>query len=667
MWYNLKRPYKKEESGRHILSKDYKAQDIQVLEGLDAVRLRPGMYIGSTGVKGLHHILWEIVDNSIDEIANGYGDTVIVTLYADGSASVEDNGRGIPVDMHPTLGMSGVEVVFTKLHAGGKFDNDNYKFSGGLHGVGASVTNALSKWTVVEVYKNGKVYRVEFEARKGEDGKVHGGCVKIPLFETGQKTDKHGTFVRFMPDGDVFDTTNFNTEVISKKLKELAFLNDGVRMILVDERITQNDQPMRREYCYTGGISDFVRYLDETKNPLHPDPIYLDGEKDKVYMKLALQYTDTYSESIFSYVNNIPTPEGGMHETGFKAALTKVLNDFARKTGMLKDKDENLLGDDFRVGLTAVLAIKMQNVQFEGQTKTKLGNPYVRPAMENLITQKLTEYLDAHPDVLDIILKKGMSAAREREAARKGKEQARLKNQADNFNLVGKLASCSGKKPERNELYIVEGDSAGGTCKQARDRSFQAILPLRGKPLNAEKKRIDQVLQNEEIRTIISALGAGIGEDFNLDNLNYHKVVILSDADQDGGHIRAILLTFFFRYMKQLITDGHLFIGMPPLYKVQKKDVVEYVYNDELLPAAKARVGRGAAIQRYKGLGEMNAEQLWETTMDPKRRTLMQVTLEDAATAERLVTTWMGDSVELRRNYIIENANFNKIDDFVKD
>ena len=667
MWYNLKRPYKKEESGRHILSKDYKAQDIQVLEGLDAVRLRPGMYIGSTGVKGLHHILWEIVDNSIDEIANGYGDTVIVTLYADGSASVEDNGRGIPVDMHPTLGMSGVEVVFTKLHAGGKFDNDNYKFSGGLHGVGASVTNALSKWTVVEVYKNGKVYRVEFEARKGEDGKVHGGCVKIPLFETGQKTDKHGTFVRFMPDGDVFDTTNFNTEVISKKLKELAFLNDGVRMILVDERITQNDQPMRREYCYTGGISDFVRYLDETKNPLHPDPIYLDGEKDKVYMKLALQYTDTYSESIFSYVNNIPTPEGGMHETGFKAALTKVLNDLARKTGMLKDKDENLLGDDFRVGLTAVLAIKMQNVQFEGQTKTKLGNPYVRPAMENLITQKLTEYLDAHPDVLDIILKKGMSAAREREAARKGKEQARLKNQADNFNLVGKLASCSGKKPERNELYIVEGDSAGGTCKQARDRSFQAILPLRGKPLNAEKKRIDQVLQNEEIRTIISALGAGIGEDFNLDNLNYHKVVILSDADQDGGHIRAILLTFFFRYMKQLITDGHLFIGMPPLYKVQKKDVVEYVYNDELLPAAKARVGRGAAIQRYKGLGEMNAEQLWETTMDPKRRTLMQVTLEDAATAERLVTTWMGDSVELRRNYIIENANFNKIDDFVKD
>ncbi|HIW02161.1 MAG TPA: type IIA DNA topoisomerase subunit B [Candidatus Protoclostridium stercorigallinarum] len=648
------------------MSKDYKAQDIQVLEGLDAVRLRPGMYIGSTGAKGLHHILWEIVDNSMDEIANGYGDRIEVTIHSDGSASVLDNGRGIPVDVHPTLGVSGVEVVFTKLHAGGKFNNENYKTSGGLHGVGASVTNALSSWLNVEVYKDGKVYRAEFESRKEGDS-WHGGCVKIPLFETGEKTDKHGTYVRFLPDKNIFDTTVFNLEVISKKMKELAFLNDGVHIVLTDERVVTNNIPLRREYCYTGGISDFVAYLNETKNPLHPDPIYLDGEKDNVYMKLALQYTDTYSENIFSYVNNIPTPEGGMHETGFKTALTRALNDLARKTGVLKDKDENLIGDDYRVGLTAVLAIKMQNVQFEGQTKTKLGNPFVRQAMDALVYQKLTEYLEAHPDVLDIILKKGMSAAREREAVRKGKEQARLKNQADNFNLVGKLASCTGKKPERNELYIVEGDSAGGTCKQARDRSFQAILPLRGKPLNAEKKRIDQVLQNEEIRTIISALGAGIGDDFNLDNLNYHKVVILSDADQDGGHIRAILLTFFFRYMKQLITDGHLYIGMPPLYKVAKKDVVEYVYNDELLDACKARMGRGCTIQRYKGLGEMNAEQLWETTMDPKRRTLMQVTLEDAAEAEVLVTTWMGDSVDLRRSYIIEHANFNKVDEFVKE
>ena len=637
-----------------------------MLEGLDAVRLRPGMYIGSTGAKGLHHILWEIVDNSMDEIANGYGDRIEVTIHSDGSASVLDNGRGIPVDVHPTLGVSGVEVVFTKLHAGGKFNNENYKTSGGLHGVGASVTNALSSWLNVEVYKDGKVYRAEFESRKEGDS-WHGGCVKIPMFETGEKTDKHGTYVRFLPDKNIFDTTVFNLEVISKKMKELAFLNDGVHIVLTDERVVTNNIPLRREYCYTGGISDFVAYLNETKNPLHPDPIYLDGEKDNVYMKLALQYTDTYSENIFSYVNNIPTPEGGMHETGFKTALTRALNDLARKTGVLKDKDENLIGDDYRVGLTAVLAIKMQNVQFEGQTKTKLGNPFVRQAMDALVYQKLTEYLEAHPDVLDIILKKGMSAAREREAVRKGKEQARLKNQADNFNLVGKLASCTGKKPERNELYIVEGDSAGGTCKQARDRSFQAILPLRGKPLNAEKKRIDQVLQNEEIRTIISALGAGIGDDFNLDNLNYHKVVILSDADQDGGHIRAILLTFFFRYMKQLITDGHLYIGMPPLYKVAKKDVVEYVYNDELLDACKARMGRGCTIQRYKGLGEMNAEQLWETTMDPKRRTLMQVTLEDAAEAEVLVTTWMGDSVDLRRSYIIEHANFNKVDEFVKE
>ena len=648
------------------MSKEYKAQDIQVLEGLDAVRMRPGMYIGSTGVKGLHHILWEIVDNSMDEVANGFGDRIEVTVHSDGSASVLDNGRGIPVDIHPTMGVSGVEVVFTKLHAGGKFNNDNYKTSGGLHGVGASVTNALSSWLNVEVYKNGKVYRAEFESRE-EGGTWHGGCVKIPLFETGEKTDKHGSYVRFMPDRKVFDTVNFNIETISKKLKELAFLNDGVHIVLTDERVVTNGVPLKREYCYTGGISDFVRYINETKNPLHPNPIYLDGEKENVYMKLALQYTDTYNENIFSYVNNIPTPEGGMHETGFKTALTRALNDLARKTGVLKDKDENLLGDDYRVGLTAVLAIKMQNVQFEGQTKTKLGNPFVRQAMDNLIYQKLTEYLDAHADVLDVILKKGMSAMREREAVRKGKEQARLKNQADNFNLVGKLSSCTGKKPERNELYIVEGDSAGGTCKQARDRSFQAILPLRGKPLNAEKKRIDQVLQNEEIRTIISALGAGIGDDFNLDNLNYHKVVILSDADQDGGHIRAILMTFFFRYMKQLITDGHLYIGMPPLYKVAKKDVVEYVYNDELLEACKARMGRGCTIQRYKGLGEMNAEQLWETTMDPKRRTLMRVTLEDAANAEILVTTWMGDSVELRRNYIVEHANFNKVDEFVKE
>lgn len=647
------------------MANDYSAKNIQVLEGLDAVRLRPGMYIGTTGQKGLHHILWEIIDNSMDEITNGYGTTVSVTLHPDGSVSVEDDGRGIPVDMHPQMGISGVEVVFTQLHAGGKFNSENYTTSGGLHGVGASVTNALSEWLTVEVYKKGKIHRAEFESVK-EGGKIKGGVTKLPLFQTGQKTDKHGTLIRFKPDAAVFETVSFNFDIISKKLKELAFLNDGAHIVFVDERVTVNGVPKQLEYCYTGGLSDFVQYLNETKEPLHPMPIYLDGEKEGVSMKLALQYTDSYSENIFSFVNNIPTAEGGTHETGFKAALTKVLNDYARKTGVLKEKDENLLGDDFRVGLTSVLAIKMQNVQFEGQTKTKLGNPFVRTAMENLITQKLTDYLADKPQLVDIILKKGVSAAREREAARRGKEQARLKNQADNFNLVGKLASCSGKKPERNELYIVEGDSAGGTAKQARDRSFQAILPLRGKPLNAEKKRIDQVLMNDEIRTIISALGSGIGDDFNLDTLNYHKVVILSDADQDGGHIRAILLTFFYRYMKDLITEGHVYIGMPPLYRIAKKDVVEYVYNDELLDEAKSRIGRNATIQRYKGLGEMNAEQLWATTMDPDRRTLMQVTIEDATQAEVMVSTLMGDAVEARKSYIIEHANFNKSDAFVK-
>lgn len=645
---------------------NYSAKNIQVLEGLDAVRLRPGMYIGTTGAKGLHHILWEIIDNSMDEITNGFGTTISVTLYPDGSVGVEDDGRGIPVDVHPRMGISGVEVVFTQLHAGGKFDNENYKTSGGLHGVGASVTNALSEWLTVEVYKNGKIYRAEFESVK-EKGKIKGGVTKLPLFQTGQKTDKHGTLVRFKPDAAVFETVLFSFDIIAKKLKELAFLNDGAHIVFTDERNVSSDgTPKKVEYCYTGGLSDFVQYLNETKEPLHPKPIYLDGEKEDIYMKLALQYTDSYSENIFSFVNNIPTAEGGTHETGFKAALTKVLNDYARKTGMLKDKDENLLGDDFRVGLTAVLAIKMQNVQFEGQTKTKLGNPFVRPALETLIGQKLTDYLADKPQLVDIILKKGLSAAREREAARRGKEQARLKNQADNFNLVGKLASCSGKRPEKNELYIVEGDSAGGTAKQARDRSFQAILPLRGKPLNAERKRIDQVLINDEIRTIISALGSGIGDDFNLETLNYHKVVILSDADQDGGHIRAILLTFFYRYMKELITEGHVYIGMPPLYKIQKKDNIEYVYNDALLDDAKSRFGRSATIQRYKGLGEMNAEQLWTTTMDPDRRTLMQVTIEDATQAEVMVSTLMGDAVEARKSYIIEHANFNKSDNFVK-
>ena len=647
------------------MTEHYNAGDIRVLEGLDAVRLRPGMYIGTTGVKGLHHILWEIVDNSIDEVSNGYATTVFVTVHGDGSVSVEDDGRGIPVDVHPKLGVSGVEVVFTQLHAGGKFDTSNYAHSGGLHGVGASVTNALSEWLRVEVYKNGTTYRMEFESKE-VNGEVKGGVPKYHLIDTGEKTNKHGSRVRFMPDKRIFETVIFQFETIARRLKELAFLNKGVRIKLVDERVPMGDGYRSLEYCYEGGIIDFVKYIDEAKDTLYDTPVFIKGERDGISMELAFQHTDAYTENLFSYVNNIPTTEGGTHETGFKSAYTKVMNDFARRVGMLKEKDSNLLGDDYREGLTAVLSVQMTNVQFEGQTKTKLGNPAARIAIEALVSQLLCEYFgDAKNEAVgEAILKKGLLAAKVREAARKEKEITRAKNAIESFNLVGKLTPCTGKKPENNELFIVEGDSAGGTCKQARARSYQAILPLRGKPLNAEKKRIDQVLANEEIRTLISALGSGIGEDFNVDNLNYHKVIILSDADVDGYHIRAILLTFFFRYMKDLITEGHVYIGLPPLYKIAKGNNVEYAYDEEALAAAKSKMGKGALIQRYKGLGEMNADQLWETTMDPKNRALVQVTIEDAAEAEKLVAVLMGDAVDLRREYIIEHADFNKVDNF---
>ena len=644
---------------------EYNAGNIKVLEGLDAVRLRPGMYIGTTGVKGLHHILWEIVDNAIDEASNGYATGLTVTIHADGSASVEDDGRGIPVDIHPKLGVSGVEVVFTQLHAGGKFDSSNYAHSGGLHGVGASVTNALSEWLKVEVYKNGTTYRMEFESKQ-IGGEVKGGIPKYSLIDTGEKTDKHGSYVRFMPDKRIFETVVFQFDTIARRLKELAFLNKGLGVKLIDERVRVGDGYRSLEYRYDGGIVDFVKYIDEARNTLYDDPIFIKGERDGVIMELAFQHTDAYTENLFSYVNNIPTTEGGTHETGFKAAYTKVMNDFARRIGMLKEKDANLLGDDYREGLTAVLSVQMTNVQFEGQTKTKLGNPAARIAIEGIVSQLLADYF-ADPKngtVGEAILKKGMLAAKVREAARKEKEITRAKNAIDNFNLVGKLTPCTGKKPENNELFIVEGDSAGGTCKQARARSYQAVLPLRGKPLNAEKKRIDQVLANEEIRTLISALGSGIGEDFNVDNLNYHKVIILSDADVDGYHIRAILLTFFFRYMKELITEGHVYIGLPPLYKVEKGNHVEYAYDDNALAEAKAKMGKGALVQRYKGLGEMSADQLWETTMNPQQRSLMQVTIEDAAEAEKLVSVLMGDAADLRREYIIEHADFNKVDSF---
>ena len=641
----------------------YKAEDIKILEGLDAVRLRPGMYIGTTGVKGLHHILWEIVDNAVDEAANGFANKIEVKLYSDGSASVEDNGRGIPTDIHSKAGVSGVEVVFTQLHAGGKFDANNYSYSGGLHGVGASVTNALSEWLTVEVYKD-TIYKMDFHSYLDkESGKIKSGVPKAPLKNTKEKTKKRGSFIRFMPDKRVFETTEFSVETILKRLKELAFLNKGLEIKFYDEKTN-----FSRTYKFDGGIVDFVKYLNEGKTSLYGEPLSFSGTKDNIYIEVAIQHTDAYTDSVYSYVNNIPTGEGGMHETGFRSGLTRSLNDYAREKNILKDKDDNLLGDDFKEGLTAIVSVKMQNVQFEGQTKTKLGNPEARPAVEGVTVNELDILMKNKKlaKVFDTIVAKALGAAKARLAAKKAKEIARASKSIEVQSLVGKLASCSGRKPELNELFIVEGDSAGGSAKQARMRAYQAILPLRGKPLNVEKKKLDQILQNEEIRTIISALGTGIGPDFDIEDLKYHKVIILSDADQDGAHIRAILLTFFFRYMRELVQAGHIYIGMPPLYKVHKGNNEEYAYDDKELAEKIAKVGKGYTLQRYKGLGEMNPSQLWETTMNPETRSLMQVTIEDAAEADKLITVLMGDEVSERKKYIFEHANFNKEDKFAK-
>ena len=647
------------------MAQNYDAGNIQVLEGLEAVRMRPGMYIGTTSTRGLHHLLWEIVDNAMDEASNGYGDEVRVTLHQDGSASVYDNGRGVPVDEHPQLHISGVEVVYTRLHAGGKFNNENYSYSGGLHGVGASVVNALSKWMTVDVFLDFTHYRMRFTSEVDpKTGKVNAGKPDGPLERVGN-TRKKGTLVRFLPDDAIFEDVKFNGETVARRLQELAYLNRGVKITFTDERV-KDPESRERVFCYEGGILDYVRYLNADKNTLHDEPIYLEGKRDEVVCRAAIQYTDGYTESLFSYVNNIPTSEGGAHETGFKAAFTKAFNDYARKIGALKEKDNNLSGEDFREGLTCVLIAMVKNPQFEGQTKGRLGNSEVRPAVEAIIAQQLQDWLEnlKNQEVAAQIVQKAIKAAQVREAARKTRDNARKANQLDAAPLVGKLSACRGKKPEDNELFIVEGDSAGGSAKQGRDSRYQAILPLRGKPLNAEKKRLDQVLSNEEFRSLITALGTSIDEGFTLSSLKYHKVIILSDADQDGAHIRAILLTFFFRYMKELVTNGHVYIGMPPLYRVQKGGKTWYAYDDKELQKCVKAAGKGYTLQRYKGLGEMNPEQLWETTMDPAQRKLMQVTIEDAALADRRITILMGDKVEPRRDYITEHADFNKPDNF---
>lgn len=645
-----------------MANSSYDSKDLVVLEGLDAVRMRPGMYIGTTGNKGMHHLLWEIVDNSIDEVANGYGNKIVVTLHKDGSASVQDNGRGVPVNIHPKLKKSGVEVVYTQLHAGGKFSDHNYKYSGGLHGVGASVVNALSRYLEVTICKDGKKYFIKFESVERK-GKILSGIVTEPLKEIGT-TNQTGTFVKFLPDDRVFKDNIFSYDTVAERLRENAYLNKGMNIELYDERTNKREQ-----FCYEGGIADFVSSLTTDKKALFVPPIYIEGEVDDTLVTVAIQYTDTYTENLFSYVNNIPTPEGGTHEVGFKVALTKVLNDFAKRNGLVKDKDVAFIGDDFREGMTAVISIKMKNVQFEGQTKTKLGNPEARSRVENICTTHLTDFFSSKKNeyIGQIIIEKAKGAAKVRAAAKRAKDLTRAKNSIEGSMLVGKLANCSSRNPDINEIFIVEGDSAGGSAKQGRDRYYQAILPLKGKPLNSEKKRIDQVLANDEIRTLIGAINTGIGEDFKLDNLKYNKIIILSDADVDGSHIRAILLTFFFRYMRPLITNGNIYIGLPPLYKVATKNEEYYCYTDEELEKITSKLeNKNYTLQRYKGLGEMNPEQLWETTMDPAKRSLIRVTVDDAVKADQIITSWMGDDSKTRKEYIINNANFNKVDDFEK-
>ena len=619
---------------------NYDESQIQVLEGLEAVRKRPGMYIGSTTSRGLHHLVYEIVDNSIDEALAGYCKEIRVTINEDNSITVKDDGRGIPTGIQAQTGLPAVEVVFTVLHAGGKFGGGGYKVSGGLHGVGASVVNALSEYLEVKIYDGENIYYQKYErGDKLEDLKIIG------------KTDETGTTVHFKPDYEIFEDLVYDYETLLTRLREQAFLNAGVRIVLKDERPDENGKFREDILHYEGGIKEFVRYLNRNKEPIHQDVIYVSAVRENSEAEIAMQYNDGYTENIESFANNINTTEGGTHETGFKSALTKVLNDYARKYKMLKENDKNLSGEDTREGLACVISVKVTEAQFEGQTKTKLGNSEMRTIVEKMVNEKLTEFMEENPAVAKIIIDKAMTASRAREAAKRARENTRRKSALESSTLPGKLADCSSRDTEYTEIYIVEGDSAGGSAKQGRDRRFQAILPLWGKMLNVEKSRIDKVFGNEKLLPVITAIGAGIGNDFDVTKIRYGKVVIMADADVDGQHIRTLLLTFFFRYMRPLIEEGHVYIAQPPLFKLYKGKKIKYVYVEEELKEALAEFPE-ASVQRYKGLGEMNPEQLWETTMDPENRIMLRVDLEDAKHADEIFTILMGDKVEPRREFI---------------
>ena len=628
---------------------EYGADQIQILEGLEAVRKRPGMYIGSTSERGLHHLVYEIVDNAIDEALAGYCDVIDVHINADNSITVLDNGRGIPVGINHKAGKPAVEVVFTVLHAGGKFGGGGYKVSGGLHGVGASVVNALSDWLEVEIYQGGFSYKQRYER----------GKAMYDLKKTGT-TDMRGTKVTFLPDETIFkETTVFDYNTLKSRLREMAFLTKGIKIVLHDDR---EEEPVVEAFYYEGGIKEYVEYLNRGKEPLYEDIIYCEGQKGDVYVEVAFQHNDSYNDSCFSFVNNITTPEGGTHLAGFKNAMTKTFNEYARNQKLLKDNDANLSGDDIREGLTAIISIKIPEPQFEGQTKQKLGNSEARGAVDSVVSEQLTIFLELNPSVAKIIVEKALLAQRAREAARNARDLTRRKTALDSTSLPGKLADCSDKNPENCEIYIVEGDSAGGSAKTARDRATQAILPLRGKILNVEKARLDKILVNAEIKAMITAIGCGIGDDFDISKLRYHKIVIMTDADVDGAHIDTLMLTFLYRFMPELIRQGYVYLAQPPLYKVEKNKKSYYVYSDEELNAKLEEIGRDGSvnIQRYKGLGEMDAEQLWDTTMDPAKRILLKVNMDEEESSEidMTFTTLMGDKVEPRREFIEANARF---------